>query len=150
MGYILRRQGKHEEGLRRSSKRLRSIRETLTRSPNSDQLRNLRRYAQETVVLDGRVRSCLRTSLSPAPGLLSISKRGNPDPLCQFIEQLRRERPASLSDVADPWLLCTLVNHDWAAAEQAVAVRPQEGWKDGVVRLPRHIWRRSAGALQGR
>ena len=141
MGYILRRQGKHEEGLR-------ALEQAMARDPrNLDTLIQtaisysyLRRYAQEAAVLD-RAREIAPedVTIACARPLIDFEEQADAEPLCQFIEQLRRERPASLGDVADLWLLCTLVKHDWAAAEQALAVLPQDGWIEGVVRLPRHF-----------
>ena len=141
MGYILRRQGKHEEGLRALEKAIaldpRNL-DTLIQTAISYDY--LRRYAQEAAVLD-RAREIAPEDVTIASSrpLVDFEAQANPEPLCQFIDQLRRKRPASLSDVADLWLLCALVKHDWTAAEQALAVLPQDGWIDGVVRLPRHF-----------
>jgi tetratricopeptide (TPR) repeat protein len=101
---------------------------------------DLRRYAEEAAVLD-RAREIAPedVTITGSRAFVDFEAEANPKPLCQFIEQLRRERPASLGDVADLWLLCILVKHDWAAAEQALAALPQDGWIDGVVRLPRHF-----------
>src|SRR5205085_11233479 len=54
-------------------------------------------------------------------------------------EQLRRERPALLGEVAGSWLFCALVKRDWSAAEQALAALRQDGWVEGAVRLGRHF-----------
>ncbi len=141
MGYILRRQGKHEEGLR-------ALEQAVALDPrNLDTIIQLsvsyvflRRYAQDAALLD-RAREIAPedTDIAISRALVDYKAQANPEPLSRFIEQLRRERPALLGEVADTWLLCALVKHDWPAAEQALAALPQDGWVEGAVRLGRHF-----------
>jgi TolB-like protein/Tfp pilus assembly protein PilF len=141
VGYILRRQGKHEEGLR-------ALEQAVALDPrNLDTLIQLsvsytylRRYAQEAALLD-RAREIAPedTGIAISRALIDYRARSNPEPLSRFIEQLRRERPASLAEVADTWLFCALITRDWPAAEQALPALPQDGWVEGAVRLGRHF-----------
>ena len=141
VGYILRRQGKHEEGLR-------ALEQAVALDPrNLDTLiqlsisyNYLRRYAQEAALLD-RAREIAPedTGIAISRALVDYRAQANPEPLSRFIEQLRRKRPALLGEVADSWLFCALVKRDWPAAEQALAALPQDGWVEGAVRLGRHF-----------
>jgi TolB-like protein/Flp pilus assembly protein TadD len=141
VGYILRRQGKHEEGLR-------ALEQAVALDPrNLDTLiqlsisyNYLRRYAQEAALLD-RAREIAPedTGIAISRALVDFRAQANPEPLSRFIEQLRRKRPALLGEVADSWLFCALVKRDWPAAEQALAALPQDGWVEGAVRLGRHF-----------
>ena len=141
MGYILRRQGKHEEGLR-------ALEQAVALDPrNLDTLiqlsvsyNYLRRYAQEVALLD-RAREVAPedTGIAISRALVDYRALANPEPLSRYIEQLRRERPALLGEVSDSWFFCALVKHDWAGAEQALAALPQDGWVEGAVRLGRHF-----------
>src|SRR5204863_6652795 len=100
----------------------------------------LRRYAQEAALLD-RAREIAPedTGIAIARALIDYRAQANPEPLTRFIEQLRRERPALLGEVADSCLFSALVKRDWPAAEQALAALPQDGWVEGAVRLSRHF-----------
>ena len=141
MGYILRRQGKHEEGLR-------ALEQAVALDPrNLDTIiqlsisyNYLRRYAQEAALLDrAREIAPQDTGIAISRALVDYRAQANPEPLSRFIEQLRRERPALLGEVSDSWFFCALVKHDWAGAEQALAALPQDGWVEGAVRLGRHF-----------
>ena len=141
IGYILRRQGKHEEGLR-------ALEQAVALDPrNLDTLiqlsisyNYLHRYAQEAALLD-RAREIAPedTGLAISRALVDYRAEANPEPLSRFIEQLRRERPALLAEVADTWFFCAFVNRDWPGAEKALAALPQDGWVEGAVRLGRHF-----------
>jgi hypothetical protein len=57
-----------------------------------------------------------------------------------MIERVRTERPDSIANVADNWLLCALVERDWTAAEQAlVALGNNPFWGDDAVILQSHF-----------
>jgi TolB-like protein len=141
MGYILRRQGKHEEGLR-------ALGQAVTLDPrNLDTLIQssisyiyLRRYAQEAALLDRAHEIAPEdTGIAISRALVDYRAQANPEPLSRFIEQLRRDRPAFIGEVADSWFFCALIKRDWPAAEQALAALPQDGWVEGAVRLGRHF-----------
>jgi TolB-like protein/Flp pilus assembly protein TadD len=141
MGYILRRQGKHEEGLR-------ALGQAVTLDPrNLDTLIQssisyiyLRRYAQEAALLDRAHEIAPEdTGIAISRALVDYRAQANPEPLSRFIEQLRRDRPAFIGEVADSWFFCALIKRDWSAAEQALAALPQDGWVEGAVRLGRHF-----------
>ena len=128
-GYILRRQGRPEEGLR-------SLEQAVALDPrNPDMLGqlavsylHLRRYAEEKVTLQ-RVLEITPDDVGVADNLLFIDLawRGDTAPLHQWIDRLRAERPAVVTDAADVWFICALAERDWTAAEQALAASGN-GW----------------------
>ena len=64
--------------------------------------------------------------------------RADPEPICRFVERVRRERPASLPDVVDNWFRCGLAERNWAGAEQALAALGDSPFFiDGPIQLKR-------------
>jgi TolB-like protein/class 3 adenylate cyclase len=122
-GYIVRRKGNREEGLR-------LLKEATALDPRNVLLlqqiaasyAQLRRYAEEAEAYDRAL------EIRPDDFASRIIRTqvdwvwyANPAPMCQEVEQVRLNTPGSLSDVADNWFECALSNRDWAAAEQALA-----------------------------
>jgi TolB-like protein len=122
-GYILKRQGKFEEGLR-------ALQQAASLDPRNISLLDqiganyvgLRRYAEAAATLDRELQ--LKpddTQLGSLRVELDLIWHADPEPMCRFVERVRRERPESLPDVVDNWFRCALVKRDWAGAEQALA-----------------------------
>ena len=141
-GYILRRQGRHEEGLR-------NLQRAVTLDPRNPFLltqiassyQYLRRYPEETAVLD-RALTIIPDDLavSSQRALVDLLWKADPHPLHQMIERVRIDRPDSIADVADNWLLCALVERDWPAAERAlVALGSNPFWGDDAIMLQSHF-----------
>jgi TolB-like protein/class 3 adenylate cyclase/Flp pilus assembly protein TadD len=122
-GYIVRRKGKAEEGLR-------LLRQAMTLDPRNASLLEqiavnhmwLRQYAEATEAYDRLLQ------IKPDDLLFRVVRtlgdwyaHADPAAMCQVVEQVRLNTPESVSDVADNWFLCALSNRDWAAAEQALA-----------------------------
>jgi TolB-like protein/Tfp pilus assembly protein PilF len=122
-GYILRRQGKFDEGLH-------ALQQAASLDPrNTSLLQQIfssylgsRRYAQAAATLDRALQ------IKPDDVVLGVIRaevdlewRADPEPMCRFVERVRSERPESLPDVADNWFRCALAKRDWAGAEQALA-----------------------------
>jgi TolB-like protein/Tfp pilus assembly protein PilF/predicted Ser/Thr protein kinase len=128
-GYILRRQGRPKEGLR-------SLEQAVSLDPrNPDMLGqlavsylHLRRFAEEKATLQ-RVLEITPDDVGVADNLLFIDLawRGDTAPLHQWIDRLRAERPAVVTDAADVWFVCALAERDWTGAEQALAASGN-GW----------------------
>ena len=79
-------------------------------------------------------------AVSAQRALVDLLWKADPDPLHQMIERLRVERPDSINDVADNWLLSALVERDWLAAEQAlVALGNNPFWGDDAIILKSHF-----------
>ena len=140
-GYILRRQGKHEEGLR-------ALEQAIALDPRNPYMmlqlalsyQFLRRYAQEASILD----RALEVAPDDVPvaalrGVTDLYWRADPERLDHFIERLKKERPGSVGPAADAWFQLALAKRDWAAAEQALNALPAGvAWGDGSVTLNRN------------
>src|SRR5262249_26764574 len=117
------RQGKVEEGLH-------ALQQAANFDPRNTALlqhiaasyAGLRRYAQDAATLDRALQ------IKPDDVVLGVIRaevdllwRADPEPMCGFVERVRRERPESLPDVVDNWFRCAIAKRDWAGAEQALA-----------------------------
>jgi tetratricopeptide (TPR) repeat protein len=139
-GYILRRQGKHEEGIR-------ALEQAVALDPRNRvvliQLAvsydYLRRYAEEKAILQ-RVLEIAPGDVAAASQLAFVDLlwRGDTGPIHRFFDRLRSERPEAVADVADNWFMCVLAERDWPAAEQALsALGSNPCWADQQIRLSR-------------
>jgi serine/threonine protein kinase/Flp pilus assembly protein TadD len=122
-GYILRRQGKTEEGLR-------ALQQAESLDPRNTNLLHqidasylaLRRYAEGAATLDRALQiKPDDVQLGVIRAELDLQWRADPKPMCRFVERVRSERPESIPDVVDNWFRCALAKRDWAGAEQALA-----------------------------
>jgi tetratricopeptide (TPR) repeat protein len=139
-GYILRRQGKADEGLH-------ALQQAATLDPrNTDLLgqiavsyAGLRRYAEAAATFDRALQ------IKPDDVVLGVNRaeidlhwRGDPEPMCRFVERVRSERPESIPDVVDNWVDCALAKRDWPGAEQALAALGDDPFfVDGPILLKR-------------
>src|SRR5205823_5182724 len=118
-GYILRRQGRPEEGLR-------ALEQAVALDPRNPttlvQLAlsylNLRRYPEQ--------KATLRRVLEITPDDIGVTSslafadfewRGSTAGFHEFADGA--ERPAALPDAAGNWFVCALADRDWSVAEQA-------------------------------
>jgi TolB-like protein/Tfp pilus assembly protein PilF len=137
-GYILRRQGKSEEGLR-------ALEQAVELDPRNVALLQqisasylfLRRYAEEAGALDRALQIAPdNIDLGAIRADVDLMWHADPGPECRFVERVRLERPASIPHVADNWFRCALAKRDWAAAEQAlIALGDDPCWADGPIQL---------------
>ena len=141
-GYILRRQGKYEEGLRALEQSVAlDPRNPYTLTQLSFSYQHLRRYPEEKATLQ-RVLEITPDNVSTASdiALVDLAWRADTTPLHDFIDHLRNERPATLTDAADNWFDCALAERDWPAAEQALtALGNNPFWGDGAAILSRQF-----------
>ncbi|MGI8435336.1 MAG: tetratricopeptide repeat protein [Chthoniobacterales bacterium] len=141
-GYILRRQGKYEEGLRALEQAValdpRNV-FVLAQIALSHQL--LRQYPEEAAVLDSILKiepDDLSAATSRAG--LDLLWRADPKPLHRLIDQVHVEQPARIGEAAVDWLICALAERDWPAAEQALTALGNDPFiNDWSVRLGRHF-----------
>jgi TolB-like protein len=141
-GYIVRRKGKTEEGLR-------LLKQATTLDPRNVYLleqiavtySNLRQYAEAAEAYD-RALEIKPDDLAFRVFRTQINWQGHADPapMCQLVEQVRLNTPGSVSDVADNWFHCALAKRDWAAAEQALAALGDNPcWSDNVLQFNRQF-----------
>ncbi len=141
-GYILRRQGKQEEGLRELQRATElDPRNTFLLQQLAVSYRSLFRYPEVAAAYD-RV-----LAITPDDVLVKLSRasvdfywKADTKPICQLVERLRAEQPASIADVADAWFYCALWARDWPGAEQALAALGDNPvWGDNAIALSRHF-----------
>jgi TolB-like protein/Tfp pilus assembly protein PilF len=122
-GYIARRQGKHEEGLR-NLERARELdpRNWFLLQQIALSYYSLRRYADVAANLDRAL------TIKPddvetraARAFVELDWKADTRPLHQAIEEIRAKNPAEVRSVADAWFACALAERDATAADTALA-----------------------------
>ena len=130
-GHILLREGKMLESLQSLERAVElDPRDVRSIEALSGQYDRFRRHAESRQLLiqaaDLAPASDVWTSLNVPVWELDIM--GNPRPLHQAIESIRKTRPAALPMIASIWLQCALAEHDPAAAAEALrAMNDQDG-----------------------
>jgi len=139
--YILRRQGKPEEGLR-------ALEQAVVLDPRNPFMLSqlaisydqLRRYPEE--------KAALRCALEITPDDVGVASalafvdllwRADTTPFHQFIDRLRAEQPTAVADVADDWFACALAERDWPAAERALTALGNNPFWGDLVTLKRQF-----------
>jgi TolB-like protein/class 3 adenylate cyclase/Tfp pilus assembly protein PilF len=138
-GYITRRQGKHEEGLRNLQRSLeldpRNF-NTLQQIAVSYQI--LRRYAEMGAMLDRELAikpDDLETKVARV--FVDLDWKADPQPLHQMIDQIRTKDPAGLWSIANSWFTCALAERDAVAAQDAVSALGETHLENEAVILNR-------------
>ena len=136
-GYILRRRGQREEGLRnlqRSAELDPRNFYTLQQIALSYSL--LRLYSEQAAVLDRAL------SINPddadtkvTRALIALDEKGDTQPVHQALDEIRARDPAAIKSVANSWLLCALADRDAAAAQNALVALGDNPFGDDAVRL---------------
>jgi serine/threonine-protein kinase len=141
-GYILRRQGRPEEGLRALEQAVAlDPRNPTTLVQVSLSYQYLRRYAEQKAILK-RILEITPEDIGVASSLAfaDFEWRANTAPFHQFVGRLRAERPAALADAAASWFVCALADRDWSGAELALtALGTNTFWGDGPILLSRQF-----------
>jgi adenylate cyclase len=139
-GYILRRRGDQEEGLRNLQRAVeldpRNV-DTLQQIAVSYQ--NLGRYAEAIAAFD-RALMIVPDNVETRANrdVFELWWKADPRPLHQTIDSILAQGPAAIAPVADTWFQCALAEHDAAAAERArVALGDNPCWLDGTIVLSR-------------
>jgi len=138
-GYIARRRGKHEEGLRNLQRAVElDPRNFFTLQQIALSYLRLRRYADEAAVLDRALEikpDDVDTKIIRAQ--VELDWKGNTRPLHQAIEEIRSKDPEAIKSVADTWLICALAERDAAAAEAALGALGDNSFGADAVPLHR-------------
>jgi len=122
-GFIARRRGAHDQGLRNLQRAVAlDPRNFYTLQQLAISYHILRRFADEVAVLDRG------SSIKPddaetraALALASFDWKADTRPLHQTIDEIRAKNPEAVKSVADVWFLCALAEHDAAAADAALS-----------------------------
>jgi serine/threonine-protein kinase len=133
-GYIARRRGAHEEGLRNLQRAVElDPRNSFTLQQLALSYRILRRHADE-IATDDRI-----LSIKPADpeteanrALALLDWKADTRPLHQTIDEIRTKNPEAVKNVADVWFLCALAERDAVAAEQALAALGDVTFSEGA------------------
>jgi TolB-like protein/Tfp pilus assembly protein PilF len=139
-GYILRRRGQQEEGLRNLQRAVeldpRNF-DTLQQIALSYQ--NSGRYAEGIAALD-RALTIVPDNVETRTTreLFYLFWKGDTRPLHRTIDSILAQGPGAIAITADTWFDCALAERDSAAAERAlVALGDNPCWGDGAIELSR-------------
>ena len=141
IGYIVRRQGKHEEAVKYLQRALElDPRNFFILEQIALSYQNLRRYPEMAAMLD--------RGLAIKPGDLEIrTVRASVDldwkadtrPLHQTIESTLATNPEAIKNVADTWFLCAIAERDPAAVERALVALGENNLGNDAVYLGRDV-----------
>jgi TolB-like protein/class 3 adenylate cyclase/Tfp pilus assembly protein PilF len=138
-GYILRRQGKHEEALHNLERALElDPRNFLTLQQIALSYLNLRRYADEAAILDRALSikpDDVETKVTRA--LIPLDQRADTRPLHQTLDEIRAKDPDAIKSVADSWFNCALAERDATAATNALLTLGENYFGNDAVHLRR-------------
>jgi TolB-like protein/Tfp pilus assembly protein PilF len=121
-GFIARRRGAHEEGLRNLERAVAlDPRNFFTLQQLAISYELLRRFADEIATLD-RALSIKPDDAEMKAGraLVFLDWKGDTRPLHQTIDEIRAKNPEAVKNVADVWFLCALADRDASGAETAL------------------------------
>ena len=121
-GFILRRRGQQEEGLRNLERAVElDPRNFFTLQQIALSYLFLGRFAEAIAALDralGIVPDSLETQANRAD--FELYWKADTRPLHQTIDTILAQRPNAIATAADSWFLCALAERDAAAAERAL------------------------------
>ena len=139
-GYILRRRGQQQEGLRNIARAVElDPRNFLTLQQLAISYQNLGRYAETIAALD-RVLAIMPDNIETRAtrGEYYIYWKADTRPLHQTIDAILAQGPGAIVSAAPSWFVCALAERDAAAAEQAlVTLGDNPCWGEGTIILSR-------------
>jgi TolB-like protein/Tfp pilus assembly protein PilF len=137
-GYILRRRGQLEEGLR-------NLQRAVELDPRDFDIlqqialsyQQLRRYAEAIAALDRALAIVPDNAETRATRAeFELFWKGDTRPLHQTIDSILAQGPGAIESAAASWFACALAEHDTAAAERAlVALGDNPCWGEGAIQL---------------
>ena len=139
-GYILRRRGQQEEGLRNLERAVElDPRNFYTLQQIALSYQVLGRYAEAIAALD-RALAIMPDNVETraSRGQYYICWKADTRPLHQTIDAILAQGPSAIASAADSWFFCALAERDPAAAERAlVALGDNPCWSEGAINLSR-------------
>ncbi len=139
-GYILRRRGQQEEGLRNLERAVElDPRNFYTLQQIGLSYQTLGRFAEAIAALDRALAIVPDNAETRANrGLWNICWKADTRPLHQTIDAILAQGSGAIASAADIWFFCALAERDPAAAERAlVAVGDNPCWVDDTIQLSR-------------
>ena len=138
-GYILRRRGQQEEGLRNLERAVElDPRNFFTLQQIALSYFLLRRYSEQAAILDRAL------SIKPddadtkvARAYIPFNEKGDTRVLHQTLDEIRAKDPEAIKSVADDWLLCALAERDAGNAQNALFALGDNFIGDDAVHLYR-------------
>jgi TolB-like protein/Tfp pilus assembly protein PilF len=138
IGYILRRRGQQEEGLRNLQRAAElDPRNFYTLQQIALSYQFLGRYGEAIAALD-RALSIVPDNVETraAQAEYELFWKGDTRPLHQTIDAIFAQGPSAIAPAADAWFQCALAERDAAAAERAlVALGDNPCWLEGAIIL---------------
>jgi TolB-like protein/Tfp pilus assembly protein PilF len=139
-GYILRRRGQQEEGLRNLQRAVElDPRNFYTLQQIALSYQHLGRYAEAIAALD-RALAIVPDNVETRANreLYYLCWKADPHPLHQTIDAILAQGKGAIASAADTWFACALAERDPAAAERAlVALGDNPCWLEGAITLSR-------------
>ena len=139
-GYILRRRGQQEEGLRNLQRAVElDPRNFFTLQQIALSYQTLGRYAEAIAALD-RALAIVPDNVETRAnrGLFYLCWKADTRPLHQTIDAILAQGPGAIASAADSWFFCALAERDPAAAERAlVALGDNPCWDEAAIILSR-------------
>jgi TolB-like protein/class 3 adenylate cyclase/Tfp pilus assembly protein PilF len=141
-GYILRRRGQQEEGLRNLKRAVElDPRNFFILQQIANSYEHVQRFPEAIDALD-RVLSIVPDNVETRANRAQdeLCWKADTRPLHQTIDAIIARGPSAISTAADFWFFCALTERDAAAAERAlVALGDNPCWSDEAIRLGRGV-----------
>jgi TolB-like protein/class 3 adenylate cyclase/Tfp pilus assembly protein PilF len=147
-GYIARRRGQHEEGLRNLQRAVElDPRNFFTLQQLALSYHVLRRYA-EVIATDDRALSIKPDDpeTKAARALALFDWKADTRLLHQTIDEIRAKNPKAVQSVADAWFICALAERDAAAGEMALTALGDATFGDSLTQFSARLWSRPSRA----
>jgi TolB-like protein/Tfp pilus assembly protein PilF len=136
-GFIARRRGAQDEGLRNLQRAIElDPRNFFTLQQLALSYDSLRRFPEEVATLDRAL--SIKPDDPEAKGgraLAFLGWKADTRPLHQTIDEIRSKDPGAVKSVADVWFLCALAEHDAAAAEMALVSLEDATFGDDAIQF---------------
>jgi len=136
-GFIARRRGAHEEGVRNLQRAMAlDPRNFLTLQQLALSYKNLRRYPEEIATED------LALSIRPDDAETKATRafavldwKADARPLHEAVDEIRSKNSEAVKSVADVWFLCSLAERDTASADLALTALADATFGDDTIQL---------------
>jgi TolB-like protein/Tfp pilus assembly protein PilF len=141
VGYIVRRQGKHEEAVKYLQRALElDPRNFFILEQIALSFQLLRRYSEMAAMLDrGLAIKPGDLEIRATRGSVDLDWKAYPRPLHKTIESTLATDPEAIKNVADTWFQCAIAERDPAAAERALVALGQNNLGNDAVYLSREF-----------